>query len=85
MKEFGITQLLHKVKLYRENIIYRENNNGLISLQERHELDKEIKRLATIIDNSIYKFKELDCRECCKYKDCSKKGQSDINCFTLYE
>jgi hypothetical protein len=85
MKELGIMQLLHKVKLYRENIIYRENNNGLISLQERHELDNEIKRLATIIDNSIYKFKELDCKECCNYKKCLKIGQADINCFTLYE
>jgi len=77
----NIYEYLHLVKMYRENIVFRENNNGLISLNERAKLDQEIREQERKIDIYGFKFRDISCNDCSKYKSCFKSANPSFNCF----
>lgn len=76
-----IENFLHLVKMYRENIVFRENSNGLISLGERAELDRKIREQAKEIDVAGMKFRDMSCSDCSNNSKCFKNKYPDFNCF----
>lgn len=72
---------LHLVKMYRENIVFRENNNGLISISERARLDSEIKEMAKKIDLYGMKFRDINCDDCTNKDKCFAHKSPDYKCF----
>jgi hypothetical protein len=72
---------LHLVKMYRENIVFRENNNGLISLSERAKLDSDIREMAKQLDLYGMKFRDMSCDDCANKNKCHTPKDADYKCF----
>lgn len=78
-----IDKLLHKVRLYRENEIFKSSSSGHISLSERAKLDRELEKQAREIDMAVSLFRYPDCNICVKQKNCFKQKYPDIKCFEI--
>lgn len=76
-----IEKFLHLVKMYRENIVFRENSNGLISLKERAELDRKIREQAREIDVAGMKFRDMSCGDCINSNKCTLSRNPTFKCY----
>lgn len=72
---------LHLVKMYRENIVFRENSSGFISLGERAKLDQTIREQAKKIDLAGMHFRDMSCSDCINNDKCFKNKYPDFKCF----
>lgn len=83
MKKINIEGLLHIVRMYRENEIYKCSSNGFISLEERAKMDKNLQEQGRFIDLAIMKFKDPNCKECANYRTCLMPKNPHITCFEI--
>lgn len=79
----NIEGFLHKVRMYRENVIFKETSNGLISLSERAKLEKNISEMGKAIDRAIPLFKDMACESCAKNKTCFSQRFANYKCFEI--
>lgn len=77
----NIDGYLHLVKMYRENIVFRENSSGFISLGERAKLDQTIREQAKQIDLAGMYFRDMDCDNCANSRKCTMSRQPNFKCF----